>query len=160
MALWGKRAAALRAAAATHTETPILVDGDATELLAVLRSGEASAEIRETDHASLVESGERARIVILAVDGHGRRSAFTKASKMLREMDDVIASDAIRVVVVQSDRSRAVPQRLQRVLASEILYQVMLALPGVAKRPKWRSFRQTLGSATLDAAGLRILRFG
>jgi hypothetical protein len=160
MALWGKRAAELRAAIAPFAESPILVDGDAAELLEVVRAGNANADVKQADFDSLVAAGERARIVVLLVDGHGRRSAFTKASRMLREMDAAVASDAIRVVVVQSDRSRKFPDRLQRVLAAEILHQVMLALPTVSVRPKWRSFRQALGAATLDAAGLRILRFG
>jgi len=135
----------------------VLLDGDAAELLTLLRAGALAAELRIVDAASLTEP---ARIVILVVEGDGRRSAFTKASRMLRELDAAITSDAVRLVVIQSDRSRIAPPRLQRLLSEELLFQVTLALPDYEQKPTSRSFRQALGLATLDAAGLRVLRFG
>ena len=135
----------------------MLLDGDAAELLTLLRAGALAAELRIVDAASLTEP---ARIVILVVEGDGRRSAFTKASRMLRELDAAITSDAVRLVVIQSDRSRIAPPRLQRLLSEELLFQVTLALPDYEQKPTSRSFRQALGLATLDAAGLRVLRFG
>ena len=152
-----RRQHAFVAAASRLVETPVLLDGDATELLAILREGALASNLRIVDAASQTEP---ARIAILVVTGDGRRSAFTKASRKLRELDAAITSDAVRLVVIQSDRSRVAPPKLQRLLSEELLFQVTLALPGYQPRRTSRSFRQALGLATLDAAGLRVLRFG
>lgn len=151
-----KQTQRLRALAAELLRSPILIDGDARELLEVLREAAAASDIAVTDHAS---AAEPAQIAILALERDGRRSSFTKASRMLREVDDAIAPSGVRIVVVQSDRSRTIPDKLQDLLASEILYQVALAEPDLRPRRGWRSFRERAGHAALDAAGLRVLRF-
>ena len=156
-----RRLARLRAAGARLAERPILIDGDATELLDILRSNTRDSSIVITDAAALAATGATpAGIVVLAIVSDGRKSSFMKASRMLRERDAVLADDAIRIVVVQSDRSRVAPAKIQRQLAAEIVYQVTLAVPELAPDRRWRSFRQRAGLATLEAAGLRILRFG
>ncbi len=139
---------------------PVLIDGDAGELVAQLTQNAAASGVRVTTFANWVEEkAEQARVVVLAVEGHGRRSSFTRAAEMLRNLEPGIASDAVRIVIVQSGRSRATPPRLQRRLADEILFQVALAFPTL-QQPTWRSFKLRLGLTALDAAGLRILRFG
>ncbi len=45
-------------------------------------------------------------------------------------------------------------------MASEVLFQVAMALSSLVPDLKERTLRQRLGLATLDAAGFRILRFG
>jgi len=137
--------------------TPVLIDGDASELLEVLRESSLASSIPISDHAA---AAHPAQVVILAIERDGRRSSLTKASKLLREMNDVIAEDAVRIVVIQSSRSRITPTRLLRLLTSEILFQVAVAFDPMQKLGKSRSIRQRIGLATLDAAGLRILRFG
>ncbi|MHC5795353.1 hypothetical protein ACVXZ4_04270 [Lacisediminihabitans sp. FW035] len=154
------RAEALRAAADQLSASPILIDGDADELLAIIRSGCEQSDITVTDRTTLIASGRKAAIVILGVDGHGRRSSFSRAFVLLREIDVVLTPDAVRVVVIQSGRSRMAPLRLRRVLASEVLFQVAMAVPDLVPRRKRRSIRQELGLAALDASGLRVLRFG
>ncbi|TFB98709.1 hypothetical protein E3O42_15195 [Cryobacterium adonitolivorans] len=152
-----RRAEQLRAIAAHVLTAPILLEGDADELLTVLRTGARAAEIPVTDHAS----AERpARVVVLAIDRDARRSSLVKAATLLRELEDHIASDAVRIVVVQSARSRLAPPKLQRLVASEVLFHVALALSNVVPGQKERTLRQRFGLTTLDAAGFRILRFG
>jgi hypothetical protein len=152
-----RRAEQLRAIMEHVLTAPILLEGDASELLTVLRTGAAASGIPETDHAS---SAQPARVVIVAVRRDSRRSSLVKAAKMLRDLDDHVTRDAVRIVVVQSARSTLAPPRLQRLVASEVLFQVALALPHLAPGEKTRTLRQRLGLATLDAAGLRVLRFG
>jgi len=154
------RAEALRAAAERVSASPILIDGDAEELLAIIRSGSEESDITVTDRATLIASGQKAEIIILAVDGDGRRSSLARAFALLRDIDEVLTPDAVRVVVIQSGRSRMAPLRLRRVLASEVLFQVAMAVPTLVPRRKRRSIRQELGLAALDASGLRVLRFG
>jgi hypothetical protein len=138
---------------------PVLVQGDAQELLAVLR---VEAETSGMSTTSQESPAEPARVVILAIEGDadGRRSSFMKAARMLRELGKAVREDAVRIVVVQSERARIAPPRLQKLLSSEILFQVAAALPGQLPRRGWRSFRESLSLTALDAAGLRILRFG
>lgn len=158
---WRKRAERLRATAAPLLTGPIFLEGDAEELLELLRAGAFASEIAVTSSESAGVSSENpASIVILAIESDGRRSSIRKASKMLDAMQREVAPDAIRIVVVQSGRSRIAPARLQRLLANEILFEVTMAIPALRKRASWRSFRERVGLATLDAAGLQILRFG
>ncbi|MFD1713136.1 hypothetical protein ACFSBZ_01515 [Amnibacterium flavum] len=151
-----KQAARLRAVVSRLLKTPILIEGDARELLDVLRQGARESNIPLT---TLETAEAPAQVVILALERDGRRSSFTKASRMLRAVDHVVAPDAVRLVVMQSERSRIAPDKLQNLLAAELLYQVALALPGLLPRRGWRSFRERAGHAALDAAGLRVLRF-
>jgi hypothetical protein len=143
-----KRAEQTRALVAHVLTAPILIEGDAEELLCVLRAGARTAKIAVTDHAS---AAQPALVVLLAVEKDARRSSLVKAASMLRALDDL---------VVQSARSRLAPPKLQRLVASEVLFQVALALSGIVPDLRERTLRQRLGLATLDAAGLRILRFG
>lgn len=148
-----RRSERLRAIAAYGREAPILLDGDAEPLLEILRAGAQTWGIAVAD----AEPTEPARIVVLAVNGDGRRSAFLKAAGMLREREQKVTADAIRIVVIQSGRSRLAPQRLQRLLATEILFQATTALLPAEKGR--RSLREQIGLTTLEAAGLRIVRF-
>ena len=152
-----KRAEQLRAIAAYLLTVPALLDGDADELLSVMRTGAESARIPVTDGASATQP---ARVVVLAIQRDARRSSLVKAARMLRELEEHAASDAVRIVVVQSARSKLAPPKLQRLVASEVLFHVALALSNVVPGHRERTFRQRLGLATLDAAGFRILRFG
>jgi hypothetical protein len=152
-----KRAEQTRALVAHVLTAPILIEGDAEELLCVLRAGARTAKIAVTDHAS---AAQPALVVLLAVEKDARRSSLVKAATMLRALDDHVAPEAVRIVVVQSARSRLAPPKLQRLVASEVLFQVALALSGIVPDLRERTLRQRLGLATLDAAGLRILRFG
>jgi hypothetical protein len=152
-----KRAEHLRAVAAHVLTAPVLIDGDAQELLTVLRAGAREANIPVTDHAS---AEQPARVVVLAVRRDARRSSLVKAAGLLRKMDDRMAPDAVRIVVVQSARSKLAPPKLQRLVASEILFHVADALPDLAPGLRERTLGQRLGLASLDAAGFRILRFG
>ncbi|MEC5185013.1 hypothetical protein RCH12_002489 [Cryobacterium sp. MP_3.1] len=152
-----RRAEQLRAIAAHVLTAPILLEGDADELLTVLRDGARAAGIPVTDHAL---SARPARVVVLAIDRDARRSSLVKAATLLRELEDHIAPDAVRIVVVQSARSRLAPPKLQRLVASEILFHVALALSNVVPGQRERTLRQRFGLTTLDAAGFRILRFG
>ncbi|MET4706037.1 hypothetical protein [Frigoribacterium sp. UYMn621] len=154
------RAEALRAAADRLSASPILIDGDADGLLGIIRSGSEQSDITVTDRATLIASGQKAAIVILAVDGDGRRSSFARAATMLRGMDALLAPDAVQICVIQSGRSRMAPLRLRRLLASEILFQVTMAVPELVPLQLRRSIRQRIGLAALDAAGLRVIRFG
>lgn len=153
-----KRLAELRLRAERLSSRPVLLDGDADELLAVLRAGAVKSGIDIADRSTMESAdGDRAFVVILAVAGDGRQSSFLRATRMLREMEPVIDEGAIRIVVVQSGRSRASPGRVQQLLGTEILFQVLAAVPGT--HSKTRSLRQHLGRASLDASGLRVLRF-
>lgn len=152
-----RRAEQLRATALHVQGAPILLEGDAEVLLAALRAGAGTFGIPETDHAS---TDQPARVVVLAIHRDSRRSSLVKATKLLRRLDDEVAPDAVRIVVVQSVRSRLVPPRLLRLIASEILFQVAIALPGVQAAQMTRTLRQRWGLTTLDAAGFRVLRFG
>jgi len=152
-----KRAEQLRAIAAHVLRAPILLEGDADELLTVMRAGARAAGIPETDRASATQP---ARVVVLAIQRDARRSSLVKATTLLRELDGHIAPEAVRIVVVQSARSKLAPPKLQRLVASEALFQVALALANVVPGQNERTFRQRVGLATLDAAGFRILRFG
>ncbi|TFD94580.1 hypothetical protein E3T61_01720 [Cryobacterium lactosi] len=152
-----RRAERLRALAAHVLTAPVLLEGDAEQLLTVMRTGARSAGIPETDHAS---STQPARVVVLAIQRDARRSSLVKAASMLRELDDHIAPDAVRIVVVQSRRTKLAPPKLQRLVAAEVLFHVALALSNVIPGQKERTLRQRVGLATLDAAGFRILRFG
>lgn len=152
-----RRAEQLRAIATHVLRAPILLEGDADELLTVLRAGARAAGIPETDQAS---AAQPARVVVVAVKRDSRRSSLMKAATMLRALDEHVASDAVRIVVVQSARSRLAPPRLQRLVAAEVLFQVALALPDIAPGQKTRTLRERFGLTTLDAAGFRVLRFG
>jgi hypothetical protein len=152
-----RHAEQLRAIASHVLKAPILLEGDAQELLTVLRAGARAANIPETDHAS---AEEPARVVVLAVRRDARRSSLVKAASMLRKMDEHVDPDAVRIVVVQSARSKLAPPKLQRLVASEILFHVALALPHVVPGGRERTLGERLGLATLDAAGFRVLRFG
>ena len=152
-----KQAEQLRAIAAHVLTAPILLEGDADELLTVLRAGARASGIPETDHAS---AAQPARVVVVAVTRDSRRSSLMKAAGILRDLDDHVAADAVRIVVVQSARSKLAPPRLQRLVATEVLFQVALALPNIVPGEKTRTLRQRFGLATLDAAGFRVLRFG
>lgn len=157
---WRKRAEHLRATAAPLLMGPILLDGDADELLELLRAGAEASDIAVTAGSRSANQANPASVVILAIESEGRRSSIMKASKMLDDMKQDVAPHAIRIVVVQSGRSRIAPARLQRLLANEILFEVTMAIPALRKRASWRSFRERAGLATLDAAGLQVLRFG
>lgn len=152
-----KRAERLRAIAAHVLTAPVLLDGDADELLTVMRTGARAAGIPETDRASATQP---ARVVVVAIQRDARRSSLVKAASLLRELNDHIAPDAVRIVVVQSRRSKLAPPKLQRLVAAEVLFHVALALPDVVPGQKERTLRQRFGLTTLDAAGFRILRFG
>jgi hypothetical protein len=152
-----KRAEHLRAVAAHVLTAPVLIEGDAQELLTVLRDGAREANIPVTDHPS---AEQPARVVVLAVRRDARRSSLVKAASLLRRMDDRVAPDAVRIVVVQSARSKLAPPKLQRLVASEILFHVADALADVVPGVGERTLGQRLGLTTLDAAGFRILRFG
>ncbi|MGO4784768.1 hypothetical protein [Cryobacterium sp. W22_MBD10_FK3] len=152
-----KRAEQIRAIAAHVLTAPVLLEGDADELLAVMRSGARGSGIPETDRTS---ASQPARVVVLAIQRDARRSSLVKAASLLRELDEHIAPDAVRIVVVQSARSKLAPPKLQRLVAAEVMIHVALALSNVVPGQKERTFRQRLGLTTLDAAGFRILRFG
>ncbi|MBX3100536.1 MAG: hypothetical protein KF761_13275 [Salinibacterium sp.] len=140
---------------------PVLIEGDATELVALLTEEARASGIEVlTPSAPAPERAELARVIVLAVEGRGRRSSFTRAAEMLRAIEPALTPDAVRIVVIQSGRSRAMPPRLKRRLTDEILFQVSLAFPQLLPQRKWRSIRLRAGLAALDAAGLRILRFG
>lgn len=153
--MWLRRS--FDAEAARLVESPILLGGDADDLLTTLRDDARSSGIPVT---SAEESTEPARVVILAVDGDGRRSAFTKAARMLRDLEGALTSDAVRLVVIRSGRARLAPDRMLRILAPELYFQITMTLPGQHPERRSRSFRQSLGLAALEAAGLRVLRFG
>jgi hypothetical protein len=152
-----KRAEQTRAIVAHVLTAPILIEGDAEELLAVLREGAHAAKIPVTDHAA---ADQPALVVLLAVKRDARRSSLVKAATLLRALETSVAPDAVRIVVVQSARSKLASPKLQRLVATEVLFQVALALSSIVPDLKDRTLRQRLGLATLDAAGLRILRFG
>ncbi|TFC53677.1 MULTISPECIES: hypothetical protein [unclassified Cryobacterium] len=152
-----RRAEQLRAIAAHVLTAPILLEGDADELLTVMRTGARAAGIPETDRASATQP---ARVVVVAIQRDARRSSLVKAASLLRELNDHIAPDAVRIIVVQSRRSKLAPPKLQRLVASEVLFHVALALANVVPGQKERTLRQRFGLTTLDAAGFRILRFG
>lgn len=152
-----KRAEQFRAIALHVQDSPILLKGDADALLSVLRSGASQSGIPVTEHTA---PGQPARVVVLAVERDARRSSLVKAATMLRELDDRIVPDAVRIVVVQSARSKLAPPKLQRLLAEEVLFQVALALSHIVPGVKERTLRQRFGLTSLDAAGFRILRFG
>lgn len=152
-----KRAEQLRAIAAHLLTAPALLDGDAAELLTVMRDGARSAGIPITDGASATQP---ARVVVLAIQRDARRSSLVKATRLLRDLETQVAPDAVRIVVVQSARSKLAPPKLQRLVASEVMFHVALALANVVPGHRERTLRQRLGLTTLDAAGFRILRFG
>ena len=152
-----RRTEQLRAIAPHVQSAAILLEGDAEALVSALRAGAGSFGIPATAHAS---TDKPARVVVLAIHRDSRRSSLVKATTMLRNLDDQVAPDAVRIVVVQSVRSRLVPPRLRRRIASEILFQVAIALPGVVAAQKTRTLRQRWALTTLDAAGFRVLRFG
>lgn len=160
MRLWSKRAARIEAETAHLLSRPILLDGDAETLIETLGASARDTFLTVLSYQEWLDLGaEPSRVVVLVMEGHGRRSSFAQAIELLRAMDSAIASDAIRIVIVQSGRSKVVPPRVQRLIAAEILHQVALASPRIGP-PQSRSFRRRVGLATLDAAGLRILRFG
>ena len=158
MATRRERADALKAAAARISGSPILIDGDADDLLELLRSGSTDAGLTILDRHAL--AGRLAFVVILALDGDGRRSSFARAATLLRELEPFAERDAVRIAVVRSGRNRIAPDRLQEVLAGEIVFQISAAIPTLVPHAKWRTIRQRLGLLALDAAGVRILRFG
>ena len=160
MRLWSKRGARIEAETAHLLSRAILLDGDAEKLVESLGSSARDTGLTVLNYQEWLDLGaEPCRVVVLGIEGHGRRSSFAQAVELLRAMDVAVASDAIRIVIVQSGRSKVVPPRVQRLIAAEILHQVALASPRIGP-PQSRSFRRRVGLATLDAAGLRILRFG
>jgi hypothetical protein len=155
------RARKLRDAAARVLTSPILLDGDADGLLGLLRYGTHHSGLPAADYASLRRSrSEPAAIAVLVVDGDGRRSALARASQMLRAMEPAIERDAVRILVVQSGRSRVGPARLRDAVGAEILFQITLAVDASPPRPHSRSFRQHLGLLVLNVAGIRVIRLG
>lgn len=160
MRFWNTRAARIEAETAHLLSRPILLDGDSTDLVSALSSSARDTGLTVLSYDEWLELGaEPARVAVLVIEGHGRRSSFAQAVELLRAMDAALSSDAIRIVIVQSGRAKVVPPRVQRLIAAEILHQVALASPRMGP-PQSRSFRRRVGLATLDAAGLRILRFG
>ena len=160
MRLLGTRAARIEAETAHLLSRPILLDGDAETLIDSIGSSARDSGLQVLSYQQWLDSGaEPSRVVVLGIEGHGRRSSFAQAVELLRAIDAAVASDAIRIVIVQSGRSKVVPPRVQRLIAAEILHQIALASPRIGP-PQSRSFRRRVGLATLDAAGLRILRFG
>ena len=135
---------------------PIVIDGDAHDLLANMRDSVRRSGVRMDD---LETATEPAQIVVLAIESEGR-SSLLKADRMLRAAAGAVAPDAVRIVVIQSGRSRIGPARLQRVLASEILFQITIAADSVRASARNRSMRQRIGLTTLDAVGLTVLRLG
>lgn len=157
---WRRRADRLRAAVASLPGR-ILLEGDADHLLDVLRERARALGVEVTSRDSETVSPDNpASIVVLAIESDGRRSSIMKASTMLDAMRKDVAARAIRIVVVQSGRSRIAPERIQRLLVNEILYEVTKAIPALRERALWRSFRERARLTVLDAAGLQVIRFG
>jgi hypothetical protein len=155
-----KRAARVEAETAHLLSRPILLDGDAELLVTTLSESARDSGLTVMTYQQWQErSAEPSRIAVLAIEGHGRRSSFTGAVQLLHALDSAIAGDAIRIVIVQSNRSKVVPPRVQRLIAAEILHQVALASPRIGP-PQSRSFLRRVGLGILDTAGFRILRFG
>ena len=138
------------------TPSPVLFAGDAVDLLELLKAGARRSGATVVDGTTT----DPARIVIVAIIGEGRRSSIAKAFAAIQRLGRLVAADAILIAVVQSGRARFAPPRIQRFLSSEILFQIALAVPHLVRRPRWSSFRRGSGLTALDAAGLRILRFG
>lgn len=141
-------------------ESPLLLTGDATELLDTLREGARESGILLAGPAGTGDLSRPASVVVLAILSDGRRSSIAKAYSLLRDAEPRIAADAVQIVVIQSGRAKLAPDRLQRLLAAEILYQVATAMPHLVRARRRRSFREWSGLITLDAAGLQIVRFG
>lgn len=148
-----RRAERLRAIGSQTLGAPILLDGDATELIRALRDGAQQAGIRYTDSRA---TAGRARLAVLAICSDGQESALVKALRFYQGVRVLLTEDAVRVAVIQRTRSQLVPPRLRRLLTNEVLHQVGAALlPGDD-----RTLAQQVGSTVLDAAGLHALRLG
>lgn len=134
----------------------VLLFGDAPGLLAAFRH-----ELEQSDvvPVSFEEASEHpADVAIFAIRHEAARSDLTKAAQAVRDTLDRLKPGAVRVAVIQRGPSRLLPRKVLRPLAAEILHQVEaggLRPPGTAR---WRSRGRTWALATIERAGLRVLR--
>ncbi|GAA1251147.1 hypothetical protein JOF42_002498 [Microbacterium phyllosphaerae] len=136
--------------------TAIVIDGDAHDLV---RDLQVSALQEGVLLQTFDTATEPAQIVILAIEGDGR-SSLLKINTLLRSAPETVTPDALRIAVIRSGRARIAPAKLQRLLASEILFQITVALAPVTAGARDRSIRQRLVLGSLDAAGFNVLRVG
>jgi hypothetical protein len=136
---------------------PMLIDGDAEELVDILRTGAERAGITVVSRASLTDP---AHVAVLAIAKDGHRSSVLAATTALHDLGSALTKDAVRIAIIRSGRLKLAPARVQRLVADEVLFHVSAALTTDPALSSDRSFRQRLGNATLLAAGLRVLRLG
>jgi len=135
---------------------PVVIDGDAHDLVRDLQESARAGGVMLQTFATTTEP---AQIVILAIEGDGR-SSLLKINTLLRSASDSVAADALRIAVIRSGRARIAPAKVQRLLSSEILFQISVALSPVSAGTRDRSLRQRLVLGSLDAAGFSVLRVG
>jgi hypothetical protein len=136
--------------------TPVVIDGDAHDLVHDLRESARDDGVLLQTFATATEP---AQVVVLAIEGDGR-SSLLKINTLLRAASGAVAADALRIAVIRSGRARIAPAKLQRLLASEILFQISVAVTPISAGTRDRSLRQRLVLGSLDAAGFTVLRVG
>ncbi|WIE54165.1 MULTISPECIES: hypothetical protein [unclassified Curtobacterium] len=146
-------------AAARDDLSPVLLDGDAGEVVAALEAFAHRIElpIIRPDRRDELPDDVRCPVAVLAVRNSGRRSSLRRAIDVLRAVEAHLTPDAVVVAVSTSSAARSAPARLQRQLSAEILYQVRAAVSPAAPR-SGRSFRLRLGLSALGAVGVQVFR--
>lgn len=155
-----RRTQKLRAAAHAIGEAPVLLDGDAGDLLTAMRRDADEADIAwfGRDSADGVPP-EGVGVAVIVVAEQPGRSGFVHAAAVLRQLDGLVRDDAVRVVVLQRQRTTTAPEKVLQLLGDEILLQIVRALPGADALTPARSMRQRAVQGGLRAAGLSVLRF-
>ena len=77
-----------------------------------------TAGSRSANQANQANQANPANVVILAIESEGKRSSIIKASKMLDDIKQDVAPYAIRIVVVQTARSRIASHRTSQAPAT------------------------------------------
>lgn len=146
-------------AASRDALSPVLLDGDADEVVAALEQFAHRLELTvvRPDRRDDLGPDVRCPVAVLAVRNGGRRSSFRRALDVLRTVEPHLTPDAVVVAVSASSAARSAPATLQRRLSAEILYQVREAV-SPASPNSGRSFRLRAGLSALNAVGVRVFR--
>lgn len=140
----------------------VLIDGDADEVIGVLRAGARTRGAVLLDRgpppsgtgAGAGAAGAAASVVIIAVQQRSGASGLAKIEEVL----DRIAENAVVVVIIVQGAARIAPQRLSDLLGREVLYQLRAAVAAPGSGRIWRTARLRTGLVALGGLGIRVFR--
>lgn len=150
-----------RQASTWGTEALVLIDGDADLVVDALRKAarEAGVELLDPQAADATDPQPKASVAVIAVHSTNR-SSLNAGMLGLDARRDLIADDAVRIVVGVSDRVDLAPKTAAKLLGPEILHQIAAATSTDAERSTWRSLKLRIGASMLSAAGLHVFQVG